>query len=675
LPPGTQITALRINNRDITWTDDSGILEQSIEFTDAIIIPFSSNNITLEFAALHFTAPHKNRFWYYLEGAETEWEHESSDHVASYLNLAPGTYIFRVKGANSEGVWSRHPATLKITVLPPWYRSWPAWIMYVLLVGGGAYTFYRYQLRTKLEHAENQRLKELDNFKSRFFTNITHEFRTPLTVILGMTEQVKKYFSTRSEQDHDRSVEMIRRSGQNLLNLINQILDLAKLESGKLQLHLGKTDMVATVKYIVEAFQSFAASRLVQLHFLAETEQLEMDIDREKVQMILSNLLSNAIKFTPENGHIYIHIDQISTNGQLCCQIKVRDTGIGIPEDKIEQVFDRFYQVDNSATRPAEGTGIGLTLTRELVLLMGGRITVNSKIAAGTTFTVTLPVTTKSPAAESQAPVVSVPLPVSLQPIVTPAPENQDKPLLLIVEDNDDVREYLIGCTAGYYQIATAANGQTGIETALEIIPDLIVSDVMMPEKDGFQLCETLKNDERTSHIPLVLLTAKADVASRIEGLSRGADDYIAKPFDRTEFIIRLHNLVENRRRLQARYGHLPLPPVSEDPDLQLEDAFLQKFREVLEKHIADAAFEMPHLERALGMSRSQIFRKVKALTGQSPTLFIRSIRLHKAKELLLTTDLAISEIAYGVGFTTPSYFSTAFLEEFGKNPSDFRQA
>lgn len=245
--------------------------------------------------------------------------------------------------------------------------------------------------------------------------------------------------------------------------------------------------------------------------------------------------------------------------------------------------------------------------------------------------------------------------------------------MLLLVEDNEDVREYLIECVSAHYQVVEAHNGQIGIEKALELIPDLIVSDVMMPEKDGFELCQALKNDERTSHIPIVLLTARADASSRMEGLSRGADEYIAKPFDRQELEIRLRNLLENRRRLQARYASLPLPPASEDPELILEDAFLLKIRDVVEAHLSDADFEMPQLERALGMSRSQIFRKVKALTNQSPTLFIRSVRLHKAKELLQSSKLSVAEVAYEVGFTTPSYFSTAFLEEFGKNPSDFR--
>lgn len=671
-PPTAKITALKINNQ-------LAVLDSAINRSTHIRLQAWQNNLTFEFSALGSALSDLNRYAYRMQG-DNFWSKKNSEAwvdlgqqtVLNFSNLSPGAYQLQLRVANSDGVWCETPAMLNFTILPPWYRSWLAYGLYVLLIGGGAWAFYRYQLNASLKQAETERLKELDSFKTRFFTNITHEFRTPLTVILGMTEPLKKHFSSRAEASHDKSVEMIRRNGQNLLQLINQILDLAKLESGKLQLNLEKTDLIAYAKYLVESFHSFASGRKIQMHFLPESESIEMDFDREKMQAVLSNLLSNAIKFTPEGGHVYIHIGQIMVNAQPTCQIKVRDTGIGIPEENIGKIFDRFYQVENRVSIRGEGTGIGMALTRELIQLMRGTITVHSKMNVGTTFTITLPIAT-----ESQPGHVAAPIPQQIAPKTMPAavqiPNNPGKPMLLLVEDNEDVREYLIECVSAHYQVVEAHNGQIGIEKALELIPDLIVSDVMMPEKDGFELCQALKNDERTSHIPIVLLTARADASSRMEGLSRGADEYIAKPFDRQELEIRLRNLLENRRRLQARYASLPLPPASEDPELILEDAFLLKIRDVVEAHLSDADFEMPQLERALGMSRSQIFRKVKALTNQSPTLFIRSVRLHKAKELLQSSKLSVAEVAYEVGFTTPSYFSTAFLEEFGKNPSDFR--
>ncbi len=681
-PPVAKIVGLKINNQ----TAD---LEVPIHKLSEVSLAHWQNNLTIELSAPGSPLPQLNRYAYRLvkdrlfeRGSEKEWNQLGEQHTINFSNLSPGYYQLEVRAANSDGVWCDKPATLSIRVRPPWYDSWWAYLLYLLVLGAGAYVFYRYQLRTKLEHAENQRLKELDAFKSRFFTNITHEFRTPLTVILGMTEKLRDGSSSSSSSGTGTTatatatataIDFILRSGQNLLRLINQILDLAKLESGKLQLNLEKTDAIAFAKYIVESFHSFAASQKIQLHFLAETELLEMDLDREKMQAVLSNLLSNAIKFTPENGHVYIHIGQIMENGQPFCQIKVRDTGIGIPEEKIGQIFDRFYQVDNSATRMARRYRDRADPDQRTDTADGWRdFGQQQKAEQGplSSFLSQLLLTARW---QQARPLFLYHCPIKRMPRPAPAFENPEKPVLLVVEDNDDVREYLIDCVKDQYQVAEAHNGQIGIEKAIELIPDLIVSDVMMPEKDGFQLCQTLKNDERTSHIPIVLLTAKADVGSRIEGLSRGADDYIAKPFDRTELEIRLRNLIENRRRLHPRYASLPLPPASEDPDLKLEDAFLLKIRDVVEAHLSDADFEMPQLERALGMSRSQIFRKVKALTNQSPTLFIRSIRLYKAKELLQTSKLTVAEIAYEVGFTTPSYFSTAFLEEFGKNPSDFR--
>ncbi len=691
LAPRTLITGLRINDNDLSWNDTTGVLSGAVEFARKIVVPYSRNNITLDFVAMNFASPAKNRFRYYLEGAEPEWVHESAEHTANYLNLSPGTYVFRVKSANSEGLWSEEVTELKIVVLPPWYRSWAAYLGYALLLGGGVFFFYRFQLNRKLEHAENERLKELDLVKNRLYTNITHEFRTPLTVILGMTEQMEGEIGNRKLEMDDpaeRQVQflisnfqsplsLIRRNGQNLLRLINQVLDLSKLESGNMRLNLVQADWVAFVKYIAESFQSFAAVKNIRLQFHSETDSLNMAYDPEKIQAIVSNLLSNAIKFTPEGGEVGVNIRTLNDGPQPCCELRVRDTGIGIPADRLEQIFDRFYQVDSSATRAGEGSGIGLALVRELVKLMGGKISVESSPGAGSVFIVTLPVsdggsTQTAPMTEFEPPAFAT------QPrkMPRPAPEDPDKSLVLLVEDNDDVRQYLRQCLAGEYQLIEAADGQTGIELALERVPDLVISDVMMPRKDGFELCQTLKTDERSSHIPIVLLTAKTDVASRIEGLTRGADDYIAKPFDRLELLARAHNLLDNRRRLQARYGRgfLSGEPV-ETPDevAEVEDAFLLKLRGIVEAHLNDADFDMDRLSRAVGMSHSQIFRKLKALTGRSPSTFIRSVRLQQARHLLQNTTLSVSEIAYETGFSSPTYFSRMFLEEFGQTPTESR--
>jgi signal transduction histidine kinase/DNA-binding response OmpR family regulator/streptogramin lyase len=676
LPADVHITALRVNNRLLLPGDSSGLLRESIEFTTELDLAHDQNNLYIQFMATDLTQPAQNQFRYYLEGAEAEWAHAGFEHSAQYLNLSPGTYTFKVMAANSDGVWNRQPTLLHIRIRPPWYASIWAYLAYALVVGLGIRLAYRHQLRERLKHAETERLKELDTFKTRFFTNITHEFRTPLTVILGMAERLEN--DPARGNGAPNAATLIRRNGQNLLQLINQILDLSKLESGKLRLQPEQADIVAFARYVVESFQSWAASRTIRLHFLAETAQLTMDFDREKMQSILANLLSNAIKFTPAEGDIYLHIAATARDGQACCEIRVRDTGRGIAADQLDRVFDRFYQVDGSSTRAGEGTGIGLALTRELVRLMDGTIAVSSPVAGstkGAVFTVTLPVTTRSEPAGDLRPATIVPAPEPAARPVAATADAGEKPVVLVVEDNDDVRQYLVACVAPRYHVLEARDGVEGLALALEHVPDLVVSDVMMPRRDGFELCRLLKDDARTSHIPLVLLTARADARSRIEGLTRGADDYIAKPFDADELLVRLHNLLENRRRLQARFAALPLPPAGEDADLKIEDAFLQRFKAVVEANLSDADFEMPQLERALGMSRSQIFRKLKALTGQAPSLYVRTIRLHKAQELLGDRRRTVAEVAYEVGFTSPAYFSTAFLEEFGQTPGDFRQA
>ncbi len=520
------------------------------------------------------------------------------------------------------------------------------------------------------------RLQELDTFKSRLYTNITHEFRTPLTVILGMAQQA----SEKPQESLQEGMTLITRNGQNLLNLVNQILDLSKLESGNLSLHYQQGDVVNFVEYILESLHSLAQSKGVQMHFLSDMEVLTIDFDQTRLQQVVTNLLSNAIKFTPKGGHIYLSLH----TQKEALVLKVKDNGAGIPPDKLPLIFDRFYQVDDTATRHGEGTGIGLTLTKELVELMGGKITVQSPApdGVGTEFSVSLPIhqnaemgPAKLPAPLMTAPSFSDEM-AATQTTESPLSPNPDLPLLLLIEDNTDVAMYIKACLEGRYTIEWAANGAIGIERALETIPDIIISDVMMPEKDGYEVCQTLKNDERTSHVPIVLLTAKADVQSKLEGLGVGADAYLSKPFLKEELFIRLEKLVELRRRLQEKYAgkdfvafsrEAPAPAMS-SPD----DVFLKRATSFILADLDDAEFGNEELARKMIMSESSLNRKMKALTDKTLSLFIRSVRLQQGKILLQTTDLNISEIAYSVGFTDPAYFSRIFSQEFGAAPSKF---
>ncbi|MEZ4771977.1 MAG: ATP-binding protein [Bacteroidia bacterium] len=519
---------------------------------------------------------------------------------------------------------------------------------------------------------EKQRVVELDTLKTRLYTNITHEFRTPLTVIMGMNEQI---------QGHEQEKKLIRRNSQNLLRLINQLLDLSRLDSGKLELHKINGDIVSYLQYLTESFHSMAAEKNIRLTFYSEIPSLTMDYDEVKLQHIVYNLLSNAIKFTPEKGKIVFHIRAIQKKEMSFLQMIVQDNGIGISPQHLPHIFDRFYQADDSSTRKGEGTGIGLALTRELIDLMGGKITVTSDPEkGGSEFKIWLPVENKS---EKQAEQPSLPdletLPLPGR--VEPGLEKEDfdniyRPILLLIEDNPDVIVYIRTLLQADYQIYFEENGQKGIDKALEIVPDIIISDVMMPEKDGYEVCQILKEDPRTSHIPIILLTAKASPEDRIEGLKYGADAYLTKPFNKEELHVRLQKLVELRRRLQIRYTEDIQETTSLKKSAQhpIEDAFIKKLREQVEAHIDDTEFGVSQLTESAEMSPIQLYRKLKALTDSSPSQFIRTIRLQKAKNMLINTNLTISEIAYDVGFSDPNYFSRMFLQMYRTSPGDFRK-
>lgn len=645
----------------------------------------SDRYFQLEFALLDYFSPQKVTYAYKIEGVDEDWN-ILAEPLLRMSSLPYGKHRLKIQAQSVRGSWAENELDFRLTVLRPLYLRW--W--FLLLVAGavlsGSFYFYRFQLRRSMAEKETQRLQELDAFKTRFFTNISHEFRTPLTVILGMLDPLKKYALQGQQPKVEQTTEIIRRNSRQLLDLVNQLLDLARLEAGKLQLSPSNGDLAAFLQYQVEAFQSYAQSRRIQLLYRCETPHLEMAFDHEKTQAILVNLLSNALKFTPEEGQVELRLQTDTPNdNQAPRQILliVSDTGIGIPENQLGLIFDRFYQAAPASATPFQkggaaehvaGTGIGLALVQEFVKLMEGKIAVQSTPGKGTTFQITLPYTPPMPHFQT------ITGSHTEEPSIPASSEyyssDDQLPMLLIVEDNPDVRFYIAECVRNEYRITFAENGAEGIRKAIEQIPDIIISDVMMPEKDGFELCETLKSDELTSHIPIVLLTARADVESRIAGLKRGADDYLAKPFEPAELETRLANLIQLRLRLQQRYAAIhQMPAPSRDPAFAMEDAFLLKIREIVELHLSDSDFEILQLEQALGMSRSQVFRKVKALTGASPSVFIRSIRLHKAKELLLDNGKSIAEVAYEVGFSAPTYFSKTFFEAFGKTPTEWRQS
>lgn len=662
--------------------DFGSVLSQSFDsivtfhnYPTGLSLPYRINHLTFHVSATDWNAPHKIQYRYKIDELDQDWSIPQSDTRIDYRNLRSGHFTLQVQAQGEAQIWSA-PISYTFTIKPPWWKTWWAYCLYLLALAFIAYSLYQFLLHRQLAIAEAQRLQELDLVKSRLYTNITHEFRTPLTVISGMASQVldnpKDWFR--------EGLTMIERNSRHLLHLVNQLLDLSQIEAGRLTLDLIQSDIVAYLSYLTESFHSYAETKDIRLHLLPEIDELYMDFDPHQIQSIFSNLISNAIKFTGPGEDVYIKIKkQEQASGEQICYISITDTGLGIAADQIPHIFDRFYQTDSSSTRKSEGTGIGLALVKELIHLLGGKIEVDSQEDKGTTFMIWLPIEQKA----QRGYTITSPNP-ALLPNPSPPPiestttdhQNIDPslPLVLLIEDNEDVLQYLASCLNNQYRLEKALNGQIGIEKAIQLIPDIIISDVMMPEKDGFEVLATLKEHPLTSHIPIILLTAKADIASRLQGFEHGADAYLPKPFDKVELVIRMRKMIELRQKIQTHFHSLSGPKDETEESLQKESLFLLNVRKAVENNLGDETFGIAELCSELAISRTQLHRKLKALTGQSTSLVIRSIRLEKAKQLLTTSSLNISEVGYATGFINNSYFSQVFTKEFGTSPSQYQK-
>lgn len=529
--------------------------------------------------------------------------------------------------------------------------------------------------KIKLEHMETDRIRELDESKTKLYTNITHEFRTPLTIITGMNDLI------RSDPDKwlREGSEKIERNAGILLNLVNQMLDLSRLESGNMPVRMIRGDINTYIRYIVELFQSMAALSRISLNYSPRESVLVIDYEPEKLLQIISNLVSNALKFTQPTGRVEVS-SALRDDGWL--EIRVSDTGQGIPENHLPYIFDRFYRVDEYNANSSVGSGLGLSLTRELVKLLGGTIVAGSIYGEGTEFVINLPVTHDAPLQETPAlhemkgGILSYLQTGRRSDALSQALNHKhyEKPLLLVVDDNADVVYYLISLLERNFDLIVASNGKEGIMKAVEFVPDIILSDVMMPVMDGISMLDTVKNDFRTSHIPVVLLTAKADIASRLEGLERGADAYITKPFNREELKVQLRALISQRIKLQERYAGFGTLVLTEDKDFHYEDTFMRRIREIMLVNLGDEGFDIHRLSNEMAMSRTQLYRKFRSLTNMTITEYLRSLRLHRAKELLHDSLLTVAETAYRTGFKNVSHFSRVFKREFGENPSALRK-
>jgi signal transduction histidine kinase/DNA-binding response OmpR family regulator len=526
----------------------------------------------------------------------------------------------------------------------------------------------------RFEKAETDRIKRLDEAKTRLYTNISHEFRTPLTVIQGIADQIDQHPGKWLAKGPGK----IKAQSQVLLRLVNQMLDISKIEAEGMQLKMIHGDIRKYIQYVIGSFHSLAENKNIDLQAGFNDEPVYSDYDPEKLMQVLANLLSNSVKFTPSGGNITVEVVSMTEKTQKMVRINVRDSGRGIPQEDIGHIFDRFYQVPDKDDQ-TPGTGLGLALTQELVKLMKGQIRVKSELGSGTEFIVTLPVTRDAKVDEDNG--ISLVHSGTIHSIIPSHEEiidhdilpavSSDKPILLIVEDNKDVVEYLVTILENHYRIELAPNGKAGLEKAIEIVPDIILTDIMMPQMDGFEMLNLLKNDILTDHIPVVVLTARGDFPSKLTGLETGADHYLVKPFSEKELLLKLNNLLEARRKMQQKLGILPSISLKGNAQYEQEVQFMLRINILLDEHLPDEGFGIKDICSSLNMSRPQLYRKFAALTDKSIGRYIRSYRLHKAKAMIENQGKNVTEAALETGFKNLSHFSASFREEFGYPPSE----
>ncbi|WP_461055723.1 hybrid sensor histidine kinase/response regulator transcription factor [Spirosoma arcticum] len=686
--PVVALTALRINNQPVNATSPESPIRQDINETAQVTLTYLQNFVSFDFAALQFNQSSKNQYRYKLTGLDNDWVYSGNQATATYTNLSPATYTFVVNASNTSGVWSPHTRQIRIIIAPPFWQTWWAYVGYVLLLLGAIGLFLhtrinRVRLVSQIEMREKEsiQVKELNETKSRFFANITHELRTPLTLILGPVEQL---LGEIFEPQHQDRLTTVHRNANRLLRLINELLDLAKLEAGNMTVTTTLGNLTEFVDRTTREFDEEAHRKHVRL----QVHSLLIDpyywFDTDKIEKILTNLLANALRFTGENDFITVSVAVLTwSTGALVAnpeaaptdriRLTVSDTGAGIDGAKLPHIFNRFYQADATTDRAVGGSGIGLALVKELVEVMQGTINVESRPGIGTTFSVELPCR-PAPAVSGLAATITRPQPDSMTDESVGVAASDDGERLLLVEDNDEIADYIQRVLSPFWQVRRVSDGQVGIDTALADGPDLIISDVLMPGADGYELCRQLKSNPLTSHIPILLLTAKAAFESRIDGLDAGADDYITKPFQVKELLGRVRNRLEQQRRSRHHYrtqllreGHLPVASAA----VNETDKFMNRVYGVLEDRLDDSSFGVEPMATAVGLSRMQLNRKIKAMTGLTPIELIRAVRLNRATELLLT-GASVSETADRVGFDTPAYFSKVFKEQYHLTPSEF---
>lgn len=689
--PSPILTKFHLFNQEVRPGDATGILERHISQTSQLTLKPGQGMFSITFAVPNYVAGNHNSFAYRLEGYDKEWYETQTQRTISYSNLPHGNYRFQVKAANNDGKWNETPATLEIRILPVWYRTWWARLLFMVGIIGSVTFIIRYfwsqkimKAQIEMERVDKERQKEVNEMKLRFFINVSHELRTPLTLILAPLQDLLMKVNDRWAR---KQLELIQLNTNRLLHLVNQLMDYRRAELGVFQLKVRRVPIHQTVEKNFRFYERIAQRKQIDYNFYSEVEGKDVLCDPEYVELIENNLLSNAFKYTGEGKSITVTLKE--ADGQLVLQVK--DTGSGIPADKQERIFERFYQGDDEHL----GSGIGLSLVQRLVELHHGRIELESREGAGSSFTIFLPCDEKAYKPEEKADetngtaaeeihttnrqemyAIDIDGTAGMEKGNENEPEvkseKQGNENILVVEDNTDIRQYLADELGRNYAVWQAENGEQALELLKKQQIDLILTDVMMPVMDGLQLCKHIKQNLSTCHIPVIILSAKADIKEQLEGLQVGADDYIPKPFAMNVVAAKIKNLFRTRRRAIEYYSQsMDIEPekIALNP---MDEKLLKQAMEIMEKHMDDVDFTTDEFAREMYMSRSNLHLKMKALTGESTNEFIRKMRFNKACKLLKEGTYTIAEISTMVGFSTPSYFSTSFKKHFGCLPSEY---
>lgn len=656
------------------------LIKKELNDVENVEFDYKQNIFSVSFASDNYNLPEKTQYMYKLEGFNNDWlTLPLGVHNVTFTNLAPGKYVLRVKAINSDGYVGIKEATLGIVVNPPFWMSWWAYLLYTVgLVIVLFLARYRMLKRERekfhLQQIENEVAKneEINNMKFRFFTNVSHELRTPLTLIISPLEGMLK--ETTDELQSTR-LQLMYRNAQRLLHLVNQLLDFRKGEMSTHQLSLSEGDIISYVHSVCNSFLLMADKKHIQFSFFSGIDTFSMAFDADKVGKIVMNLLSNAFKFTPEGGRVTVMIEHVAGTPDIL-EIKIADTGIGISDVDKEHIFERFYQADHKGVEETTGNGIGLSLVRDFVTLHEGEVKVFDNIGMGSVFVIQFPVKhveTQVQLPEERGIPVGDEEDKEMKEEAREETERKNFPLLLVVDDNEDFRIFMRYSLELQYRVKLAVNGKEAWEMMQEELPDLVISDVMMPQMDGNELCRLIKQDKRTAHIPVILLTARQNTEAKLEGLQTGADDYVTKPFNMTILVLRIRKLIELSRYHRVTQGMID-PAPSEIVITSLDEKLIEKAIKYVEDNMSRTELSVEELSRELGMSRVHLYKKLLQITGKTPIEFIRVIRLKRAAQLLRESQLHVSEVAFEVGFNNPKYFSRYFKDEFGVLPSVYQE-